>query len=216
MAISVALVVGDALGDALTEKLRARIARLRVGPGDEQGVEMGPLITREHLDRVRGYVDTGVEEGAVLAADGRTLEVPGKGFFLGPTLFDRVRPGMKIYDEEIFGPVLCLVRVPDYSAAVELINGHGYANGAAIYTQSGAAARQFATDIQVGMVGVNVAIPVPMAFHSFGGWRNSLFGDHHIYGPEGVRFYTRMKTVTQRWAGGGNAPRAEFVMPVMR
>lgn len=216
MAISVAVVVGDALGDALAEKLRARIARLRVGPADEQDVEMGPLITREHLERVRQYIDTGVKEGAALAADGRTRELPGKGFFLGPTLFDHVRPGMKIYHEEIFGPVLCLVRVPDYRAAIELINGHRYANGAAIFTQSGAVAREFATDIQVGMVGVNVAIPVPVAFHSFGGWRSSLFGDHHIYGPEGVRFYTRMKTVTQRWAGGSQAPRAEFVMPVMK
>lgn len=216
MAISVALAVGDTLADALIEKLRARIARLRVGAGDEPGVEMGPLITREHLERVRGYIDTGVKEGATLAADGRTREVPGKGFFLGPTLFDHVRPAMKIYAEEIFGPVLCLVRVPGYRAAMELINAHRYANGAAIFTQNGTVAREFATDVQVGMVGINVPIPVPVAFHSFGGWRSSLFGDHHIYGPEGVRFYTRMKAVTQRWAASSQAPPADFVMPAMK
>lgn len=215
MAISVAVVVGDALADALIEKLQALIAQLRAGPPHEKDVEMGPLITREHLERVRRYIDTGVKEGAALVADGRTLAAPGNGFFLGPSLFDHVRPGMKIYDEEIFGPVLCLVRVPDYGAAIELINGHTYANGAAIFTQSGAVAREFATDIQVGMVGVNVAIPVPMAFHSFGGWRDSIFGDHPIYGPEGVRFYTRMKTVTQRWPGGSSTARPGFVMPTM-
>jgi malonate-semialdehyde dehydrogenase (acetylating)/methylmalonate-semialdehyde dehydrogenase len=217
MAISVAVVVGDSLADALVERLRARLARLRVGPSDEKDVEMGPLVTREHLERVRHYIELGVEEGASLAADGRTLTVPGngRGFFVGPTLFDHVRPGMRICAEEIFGPVLCLVRVPDYRSAVDLINSQPYANGTAIFTQSGAVARDFATDIQVGMVGVNVPIPVPMAFHSFGGWRNSLFGDHHIYGTEGVRFYTRMKTVTQRWPAGGTA-RAEFVMPTMK
>jgi malonate-semialdehyde dehydrogenase (acetylating)/methylmalonate-semialdehyde dehydrogenase len=178
---------------------------------------MGPLVTHEHLGRVRRYIDIGVQEGAKLVVDGRTMPVPGngQGFFVGPTLFDHVRPGMRIHAEEIFGPVLCLVRVPDYRAAVDLINAHPYANGTAVFTGSGAVARDFATDIQVGMVGVNVPIPVPMAFHSFGGWRNSLFGDHHIYGPEGVRFYTRMKTVTQRWPGR-TAARAEFVMPTMK
>jgi malonate-semialdehyde dehydrogenase (acetylating)/methylmalonate-semialdehyde dehydrogenase len=217
MAISVAVVVGDTLADALIEKLCARLTRLRVGPPDGKDVEMGPLVTREHLERVLGYIDAGVRDGATLVADGRTLDIPGngRGFFVGPTLFDHVRPGMTIYAEEIFGPVLCVVRVPDYRAAVDLINSHPYANGTAIFTQSGAVARDFATDIQVGMVGVNVPIPVPMAFHSFGGWRSSLFGDHHVYGTEGVRFYTRMKTVTQRWPGRA-AGRAEFVMPTMK
>jgi malonate-semialdehyde dehydrogenase (acetylating)/methylmalonate-semialdehyde dehydrogenase len=215
MAISVAVVVGDRLGDALVARLRARIARLRVGPSDGQDVEMGPLVTREHLERVRRYIDAGVKEGATLVTDGRTLVVSGNGFFVGPTLFDHVRPGMEIYAEEIFGPVLCLVRVPDYRSAVELVNSHPYANGTAIFTASGAVAREFATDIQAGMVDVNVPIPVPMAFHSFGGWRSSLFGDHHIYGAEGVRFYTRMKAVTQRWPDRATA-RAEFVMPTAK
>jgi malonate-semialdehyde dehydrogenase (acetylating)/methylmalonate-semialdehyde dehydrogenase len=149
--------------------------------------------------------------------DGRAMAAPGngRGFFIGPTLFDHVQPPMRIYAEEIFGPVLCLVRVPDYRAAVDLINSHPYANGTAVFTQSGAVARVFASEIQVGMVGINVPIPVPMAFHSFGGWRSSMFGDHHIYGAEGVRFYTRLKTVTQRWPEGDSA-RAEFVMPTMK
>ena len=217
MAISVGVIVGDAQADALIEKLRSRLARLRVGAADEPGVEMGPLVTREHLERVRKYIEIGVKERAALVVDGRTLSVPGngRGFFIGPTLFDHVRPGMQIYAEEIFGPVLCLVRVPDYRAAVNLINSHAFANGAAVFTASGALARDFAAEIGVGMVGVNVPIPVPMAFHSFGGWRSSLFGDHHVYGTEGVRFYTRLKTVTQRWPKAA-AARAEFVMPTMK
>jgi malonate-semialdehyde dehydrogenase (acetylating)/methylmalonate-semialdehyde dehydrogenase len=217
MAISVAVVVGNAQADALIEKLRARLARLRVGAADEPGVEMGPLITHEHLERVRRYIEIGVSERATLVVDGRTMAMPepGRGFFIGPTLFDHVLSGMQIYAEEIFGPVLCLVRVPDYRAALDLINSHAYANGAAVFTQSGALAREFAAEIQVGMVGVNVPIPVPMAFHSFGGWRSSLFGDHHVYGSEGVRFYTRLKTVTQRWPERSST-RAEFVMPTMK
>jgi malonate-semialdehyde dehydrogenase (acetylating)/methylmalonate-semialdehyde dehydrogenase len=175
---------------------------------------MGPLVTQAHLERVRGYIELGAQEGAQLVLDGRNLKVAGHeaGFFLGPTLFDNVRPGMRIYKEEIFGPVLCVVRVPDRASAVRLINAHEFANGTAIFTRSGEAARDFAREIEVGMVGVNVPIPVPMAFHSFGGWRHSLFGDHSIHGTEGVRFYTRLKTVTQRWPGT-KAVAADFALP---
>jgi malonate-semialdehyde dehydrogenase (acetylating)/methylmalonate-semialdehyde dehydrogenase len=195
-------------------KLSPRIKALRVGASEDEATEMGPLVTREHLDRVRGYIDAGVGEGADIVVDGRGVKVTGHdGFFLGGTLFDRVRPDMKIYREEIFGPVLVVVRVPTAEAAVKLINSHAYANGTAVFTRSGDAARNFAQAIEVGMVGVNIPIPVPMAFYSFGGWRSSLFGDHHIYGMEGVRFYTRMKCVTQRWP---TTSRAEFTMPVMK
>jgi malonate-semialdehyde dehydrogenase (acetylating)/methylmalonate-semialdehyde dehydrogenase len=213
MAISVAVAVGD-VADELVACLAARARALRVGPGLDAGAEMGPLVTAGHRDRVAGYVATGVAEGAQLVVDGRGVRVPGHedGFFLGGCLFDRVTPAMRIYREEIFGPVLCVVRVPDFAAAVDLINGHEFANGTAIFTRSGHAAREFAARIAVGMVGINVPIPVPMAFHSFGGWKRSLFGDHAVHGPEGVRFYTRLKTVTGRWpddpAGG-----ASFVMP---
>ena len=217
MAISVAVAVGEATADALVERLKTRLRTLKIGPADGADVEMGPLVTQTHLDKVRGYIDTGIKEGAQLAIDGRALKVAGheQGYFLGPTLFDHVRPEMRIYREEIFGPVLVVVRVPDYESAVRLINAHEYANGTAVFTRSGAIARSFAHEIEVGMVGINVPIPVPMAFHSFGGWRNSLFGDHHAYGEEGVRFYTRLKTVTQRWPGPETA-RAEFVMPTMK
>jgi malonate-semialdehyde dehydrogenase (acetylating)/methylmalonate-semialdehyde dehydrogenase len=213
MAISVAVAVGD-VADSLVERLAARARNLKVGPGLTPGVEMGPLVTAAHRDRVAGYVATGVAEGAQLVVDGRDLRIAGHegGFFLGGCLFDGVRPDMRIYREEIFGPVLCVVRVPDFAAAVDLINGHEFANGTAIFTRSGHAAREFAARIAVGMVGVNVPIPVPMAFHSFGGWKRSLFGDHAVHGPEGVRFYTRLKTVTGRWPDdpvGG----ASFVMP---
>ncbi len=217
MAISVAVAVGDDTADALVTRLLQRIDRLKVGAPDATDVEMGPLVTAAHRERVSGYIEAGVAEGAVLRADGRRLVVPGHeaGFFLGPTLFDRVEPGMRIYREEIFGPVLCVLRVADYPGAVRLVNGHEFANGTAIFTRSGATARSFVNDIEVGMVGVNVPIPVPMAFHSFGGWRHSMFGDHHAYGAEGVRFYTRLKTVTQRWPEG-DALRADFVMPTMK
>ncbi len=213
MAISVAVAVGD-VADELVERLSVRVRSLKVGPGLAPGMEMGPLVTAAHRERVAGYVATGIAEGAHLLVDGRGLSVPGSemGFFLGGCLFDRVTPAMRIYREEIFGPVLCVVRVPDFAAAVDLINGHEFANGTAIFTRSGHAAREFAARIAVGMVGVNVPIPVPMAFHSFGGWRRSLFGDHAVHGPEGVRFYTRLKTVTARWPDdpvGG----ASFVMP---
>jgi malonate-semialdehyde dehydrogenase (acetylating) / methylmalonate-semialdehyde dehydrogenase len=214
MAISVAVAVGDATADDLIERLLSRARQLKVGPSAASGTEMGPLVTQAHLARVRGYIDLGVQEGARLLLDGRNLKIAGHeaGYFLGPTLFDDVRSQMRIYREEIFGPVLCVVRVPDCAAAVRLINAHELANGTAIFTSSGEAARDFAREIEVGMVGVNVPIPVPMAFHSFGGWRNSLFGDHSMHGAEGVRFYTRLKTVTQRWPGT-QAVKADFAMP---
>jgi malonate-semialdehyde dehydrogenase (acetylating)/methylmalonate-semialdehyde dehydrogenase len=178
---------------------------------------MGPLITAQHRERVAGYVEKGAAEGAELVVDGRgvTVESHPGGFYLGGTLFDRVTPEMTIYREEIFGPVLAVVRVPDYRAAVELVNRHEFGNGAAVFTRDGDAARTFAHEIQVGMVGVNVPIPVPMAFHSFGGWKASLFGDHHVHGPEGVRFYTRLKTITSRWPTGIRGG-ADFVMPTMK
>jgi malonate-semialdehyde dehydrogenase (acetylating)/methylmalonate-semialdehyde dehydrogenase len=214
MAISVAVAVGDATADELIERLRTRLQSLKVGPPDTAGIEMGPLVTRAHLERVRGYIDLGVAEGARLVLDGRSLKVAGHeaGYFLGPTLFDGVRADMRIYREEIFGPVLSVVRVPDAVAAVRLINAHEFANGTSIFTRSGEVARDFARDIEVGMVGVNVPIPVPMAFHSFGGWRNSLFGDHSVHGAEGVRFNTRLKTVTQRWPGTQSLA-ADFALP---
>ncbi|NJD25669.1 MAG: CoA-acylating methylmalonate-semialdehyde dehydrogenase [Betaproteobacteria bacterium] len=213
MAISVAVAVGG-IADELVARLAERARTLKVGPGLEPGMEMGPLVTAAHRDRVSGYVATGVAEGAQLVVDGRGLQVAGHpdGFFLGGCLFDHVKPAMRIYREEIFGPVLCVVRVPDFAAAVDLVNRHEFANGTAIFTRSGHAAREFAARIEVGMVGINVPIPVPMAFHSFGGWKRSLFGDHAVHGPEGVRFYTRLKTVTSRWPDdppGG----ASFVMP---
>jgi len=204
------------VADELVQRLTARLRHLRIGACDAPGIEMGPLVTAAHLERVREYIAIGLEEGARLVVDGRRWSFPeSSGFFLGPTLFDAVRPEMRIYREEIFGPVLSVVRVPDYRAAVDLINAHEYANGTAVFTQSGATARHFAAEIQVGMVGINVPIPVPMAFHSFGGWRHSMFGDHGTYGMEGVRFYTRLKTVTQRWPAGDTQD-AEFVMPTMK
>jgi malonate-semialdehyde dehydrogenase (acetylating)/methylmalonate-semialdehyde dehydrogenase len=200
MAISVAVAVGN-VADALIEKLSTRIKALKIDNGMKPGAEMGPLVTKVHLDKVKGYVDAGVKEGAKLVVDGRNLKVPGceEGFFLGGCLFDNVKPNMTIYKEEIFGPVLSVMRVDDVATAIQLINDHEFGNGTAIFTRDGNTAREFVSRIQVGMVGVNVPIPVPMAFHSFGGWKRSLFGDHHVHGPEGVRFYTRMKAVTQRW-----------------
>ncbi|HJW26861.1 MAG TPA: CoA-acylating methylmalonate-semialdehyde dehydrogenase [Rhodocyclaceae bacterium] len=213
MAISVAVAVGD-VADALVERMAQRARDLCVGPGLAPDSEMGPLVTRQHCDKVKSYVDAGVAEGAKLVVDGRGLAVPGheQGFFLGGCLFDHVRPDMRIYREEIFGPVLAVVRVDSLEDAIRLVNAHEFANGVAVFTRSGHAAREFTRRIQVGMVGVNVPIPVPMAFHSFGGWKRSLFGDHAIHGPEGVRFYTRQKTVTQRWPTGSLADNA-FVMP---
>jgi malonate-semialdehyde dehydrogenase (acetylating) / methylmalonate-semialdehyde dehydrogenase len=216
MAISVAVAVGDSIADCLVAKLKERLARLRVGASEEPGAEMGPLVTSAHRARVADYIAGGVREGAKLVLDGRIhAACASAGFFLGPSLFDEVHPQMQIYREEIFGPVLGIVRVPDYRSAVDLVNAHEFANGTAVFTRSGAVARAFSADIEVGMVGINVPIPVPMAFHSFGGWRNSMFGDHGMHGMEGIRFYTRLKTVTQRWPESESV-RAEFVMPTMK
>jgi malonate-semialdehyde dehydrogenase (acetylating)/methylmalonate-semialdehyde dehydrogenase len=216
MAISVAVAVGDA-GDRLIEAVKQQLADLKVAPGTVERADMGPLVTREHLERVRGYVDLGVQEGAALVVDGRGLKVAGheQGYYLGPCLFDYVEPSMRIYREEIFGPVLCVVRVEDLDSALELVNSHEFGNGVAIFTASGEAARTFTQRVQVGMVGVNVPIPVPMAFHSFGGWKRSLFGPLHVHGPDGVRFYTRLKTVTSRWPTAAREG-AQFVMPTMK
>ena len=217
MAISVAVCVGDATADALVARLKPMVEALRIGPGCQGDPDMGPLVTGAHRDKVRGYVDAGVAEGARLVVDGRALEVPGAeaGFFLGGCLFDHVTATMKIYREEIFGPVVCVVRVPDFDAALALVTGHEYGNGTAVFTRDGDAARQFAHQVQVGMVGINVPIPVPMAFHSFGGWKRSLFGPLHMHGPDGVRFYTRLKTITARWPTGVRT-QAEFTMPTMK
>jgi len=218
MAISVAVPVTDKVADALVERLAPRVRDLKIGPSVDQASEMGPLVTAQHLEKVRGYIDAGVEEGADLVVDGRAFRMERQGyengFYIGGSLFDRVSPEMSIYRDEIFGPVLSVARVPDYDSAVDLVHGHPYGNGVAIFTRDGDAARQFTQDIEVGMVGVNVPIPVPMAFHSFGGWKQSLFGDHHIHGPEGVRFYTRLKTVTTRWPKGVRTG-SEYVMPTL-
>jgi malonate-semialdehyde dehydrogenase (acetylating)/methylmalonate-semialdehyde dehydrogenase len=216
MAVSVAVAVGDQVADQLIERLAPRVRALKVGPGSDPDVEMGPLVTREHFDKVEGYIDLGVKEGAELVVDGRGLTLQGyeNGYFMGGSLFDRVTPEMTIYKDEIFGPVLSVVRAPDYDSAVHMVNAHEYGNGTAIFTRDGDAARHFASGIKIGMVGVNVPIPVPMAFHSFGGWKRSLFGDIHMHGPEGVRFYTKLKTITARWPTGIRAG-AEFTIPTM-
>ncbi len=217
MAISVAVPVGEKVADALIERLAPRVRQLKIGPGTEPGVEMGPLVTREHLERVRSYVDLGVREGAELVVDGRDFTMQGyeNGFFIGGCLFDRVTPNMRIYKEEIFGPVLSTVRVKSFDEAVAMINAHEYGNGVAIFTRDGDAARAFTNAVNIGMVGINVPIPVPVAFHSFGGWKRSLFGDHHTHGLEGIRFYTKLKAVTVRWPTGIRAG-AEFTMPLLR
>ncbi len=203
MAISVAVAVGNQTADKLIEKLESRIADLRVGDGAKDETDLGPLITKQHLEKVSSYVKLGDEEGAELVVDGRASALPrGDGFFIGACLFDHVKPEMRIYREEIFGPVLGVVRVNNFETALKLINEHEYGNGTSLFTRDGDTARDFARRVQVGMVGINVPIPVPMAFHSFGGWKRSLFGDHAVHGPEGVRFYTRLKTVTARWPTG--------------
>ncbi len=198
MAISVVVAVGS-IGDTLVDAIAARLPGVRIGPGDDPSSDMGPLVTREHLDRVRAYVAGANDEGADVVADGRVTTPDGNGFFLGCTLLDHVRPGMRAYDDEIFGPVLSVVRAATFDEAVQIVNDNPYGNGVALFTRDGGAARQFQFDIQVGMVGINVPIPVPVSFFSFGGWKSSLFGDTHMYGPEGVRFYTRGKVVTSRW-----------------
>ena len=200
MAISVVISVGDA-ADRLLPKVQERIANLKIAPGDTDGAEMGPLVTQQHLDKVSSYVSAGESEGATLLVDGRGIDVDDceNGFFIGPNLFDNVTTDMSIYTDEIFGPVLSVVRVESYEDAIQLINDNPYGNGTAIFTNDGGAARKFQNEIQVGMVGINVPIPVPLAFYSFGGWKDSIFGSHAIYGPEGVHFYTRPKVVISRW-----------------
>ena len=228
MAVSVAVAVGDEVADALVGRLVPRVRGLRIGSFHDPETEMGPLVTGAHRSRVEGYVDAGVAEGADLVVDGRGVgpanggnggraeEPPSPGgFFLGGCLFDRVRPEMSIYTDEIFGPVLSVVRAKSYEEALSLVNDHEYGNGAAIFTRDGDTARDFTTRARIGMIGVNVPIPVPSAFHSFGGWKRSLFGDHYMHGPEGVRFYTRLKTITQRWPSGARE-RADFSIPTHR
>jgi malonate-semialdehyde dehydrogenase (acetylating)/methylmalonate-semialdehyde dehydrogenase len=216
MAQSVAVAVGD-IGDELVSRLSKKAEALKVGPGMDKTSEMGPLVTKEHLEKVKSYVDLGVEEGAKLVVDGRNLKLQGyeNGFYIGGCLFDHVNKDMRVYKEEIFGPVLSVVRVKTFEDAAKLINDHEYGNGVSIYTRDGDAGRTFASKIQVGMVGINVPIPVPMAFHSFGGWKRSLFGDSAMHGMEGIKFYTKLKTVTSRWPSGIRS-NAEFVMPTMK
>jgi malonate-semialdehyde dehydrogenase (acetylating)/methylmalonate-semialdehyde dehydrogenase len=216
MAISVAVLVGD-VADKIVPRLAERARSLVVKNGMEADAEMGPIVTRQALERIEGYIANGVEEGAKLVVDGRGLKVPGheNGFFTGGTLFDNVTPEMRIYKEEIFGPVLACVRVKDFSEAVQLINDHEFGNGVACFTRDGNVAREFGRQIEVGMVGINVPIPVPMAWHGFGGWKRSLFGDMHAYGEEGVRFYTKQKSIMQRWPESTEKG-AEFTMPVAK
>ncbi|WP_144372457.1 CoA-acylating methylmalonate-semialdehyde dehydrogenase [Vogesella urethralis] len=215
MAISVVVAVGDQVADKLVEKLVPKIQALKVGAGTSCGLDMGPLVTATARDRVKGYIDSGVAQGAKLVVDGRSLSVAGheQGYFVGGTLFDHVGTDMAIYQEEIFGPVLCIVRVNSLEAAMQLINDHEYGNGTCLFTRDGEAARLFCDEIEVGMVGVNVPLPVPVAYHSFGGWKRSLFGDLHAYGPDGVRFYTKRKTITQRWPQRASHEASQFAFP---
>jgi len=218
MAISVAVPVTDVVADALIKKLIPQINALKIGPASDRRSDMGPLVTEQHLNKVRGYIDSGEAQGAKVLVDGRAFKQDKQGYengyFIGATLLDNVTEDMTCYKEEIFGPVVSIVRKNSYQDAVDLIHGHEYANGTAIFTRDGDVARRFSQDIEVGMVGINVPIPVPMAFHSFGGWKSSIFGDHHMHGMEGVRFYTRIKTTTTRWPSGqSQAP--EFVMPTL-
>ncbi|AAN66224.1 CoA-acylating methylmalonate-semialdehyde dehydrogenase [Pseudomonas putida] len=215
MAISVAVCVGDQVADALIAKLEPQIKALKIGAGTSCGLDMGPLVTAAARDKVVGYIDDGVAAGAKLVVDGRGFRVAGNedGYFVGGTLFDKVTPEMRIYKEEIFGPVLCVVRVNSLEQAMQLINDHEYGNGTCIFTRDGEAARLFCDEIEVGMVGVNVPLPVPVAYHSFGGWKRSLFGDLHAYGPDGVRFYTRRKAITQRWPQRASHEASQFAFP---
>jgi malonate-semialdehyde dehydrogenase (acetylating)/methylmalonate-semialdehyde dehydrogenase len=215
MAVPVAVAVGDDVADAFVEKIKVQIDNMKVGPGTEPGNDMGPLVTRQHFEKVKGYVDLGVEEGADLVVDGRSLQVAGNenGYFLGGCLFDKVTPGMKIYQDEIFGPVLAVVRVNTQQEAMDLIDAHEYGNGTCIFTRDGEAARYFTDNIKVGMVGVNVPLPVPVAYQSFGGWKRSIFGDHGMYGRDGINFFTRRKTITQRWPSAGVREGAIFTFP---
>ncbi len=216
MAQSVAVAVGS-IGDELVSELSKKVEKLKVGPGMDKSSEMGPLVTKEHLEKVTGYVDLGIKEGANLVVDGRKMKLQGyeNGFYIGGCLFDNVTKDMRIYKEEIFGPVLSVVRVDDFNEATKLVNNHEFGNGTSIYTRDGDVGRTFANKIKVGMVGINIPIPVPVAHHSFGGWKRSLFGDQHMHGPEGVRFYTKLKTITSRWPSGVRS-NPEFIMPTMK
>ena len=215
MAQSVAVAVGN-IGDDLVNQISKKVEALKVGPGMDKASEMGPLVTKEHLERVKGYVDLGVKEGAKLVVDGRDIKLQGyeNGYYIGGCLFDHVNKDMRIYKEEIFGPVLSVVRVKNFNEAVQLINDHEFGNGTSIYTRDGDAGRTFANKIKVGMVGINIPIPVPVAYHSFGGWKRSLFGDQHMHGPEGVRFYTKLKTITSKWPTGLTSD-PDFIMPTL-
>jgi malonate-semialdehyde dehydrogenase (acetylating)/methylmalonate-semialdehyde dehydrogenase len=218
MAISVAVPVGEKMADALIGKLKPRVESLRVGIPTDPDADYGPLVTAAHREKVMAYIDQGVAEGAELVVDGRGFQMQGyeKGFYLGGSLFDRVKPEMKTYQEEIFGPVLQIARAQDFNEALSLPSNHQYGNGVAIFTRDGDAAREFASKVKIGMVGINVPIPVPLAYHTFGGWKRSAFGDVNQHGPEGVRFYTRVKTVTARWPKGGVRENASFVIPTMK
>jgi len=216
MAQSVAVAVGN-IGDELVNQISKKLETLKVGPGMDKTSEMGPLVTKQHLERVKGYVDLGVKEGAKLVIDGRDIKMQGyeNGYYIGGCLFDQVTKDMRIYKEEIFGPVLSVVRVKDFDEAVKLINEHEFGNGTSVYTRDGDVGRTFASKIKIGLVGINIPIPVPVAYHSFGGWKRSLFGDQHMHGPEGVRFYTKLKTITSRWPSGVRS-NPEFIMPTMK
>ena len=216
MAQSVAVAVGE-IGDKLVEKLATKVESLKVGPGMDKNSEMGPLVTKEHLEKVKGYVDIGEKEGAKLVVDGRGFKMQGyeKGYYIGGCLFDNVKKEMRIYKEEIFGPVLSVIRAKNFEEALNLVNDHEFGNGVSIFTRDGDVGRTFSSKAKIGMVGINIPIPVPMAFHSFGGWKRSLFGDHHMHGPEGVRFYTKLKTITSRWPSGVRSD-PEFIMPTMK
>jgi malonate-semialdehyde dehydrogenase (acetylating)/methylmalonate-semialdehyde dehydrogenase len=216
MAQSVAVAVGG-VGDKLVSSLAKKVEALKVGPGMDKQSEMGPLVTKEHLSKVKGYVDIGEKEGAKLIVDGRNFKLQGyeKGYYIGGCLFDQVTKDMRIYKEEIFGPVLSVIRAKDFDEALQLVNDHEFGNGVSIFTRDGDTGRNFSSKAKIGMVGINIPIPVPMAFHSFGGWKRSLFGDQHMHGPEGVRFYTKLKTVTSRWPSGQRS-NPEFVMPTMK
>ena len=217
MAISVAVPVGEGTANELVKRLVPRVKDLKIGPSTDATVDFGPLVTKAHLDKVKSYVALGLEEGARLLVDGRDFKMRGyeHGFYMGGCLFDDVKPHMRIYREEIFGPVLCVLRAANYDDALTLANNHEYGNGVAIFTRNGAIARDFASRVQVGMVGVNVPIPTPLAYHTFGGWKRSIFGDLNQHGPDAIRFYTKTKTVTSRWPSDGSDDAANFVMPTM-
>jgi malonate-semialdehyde dehydrogenase (acetylating)/methylmalonate-semialdehyde dehydrogenase len=218
MAISVAVPVGEKTAEALVERLKPRVETLRVGIPTDPDADYGPLVTAEHRKKVMNYIDMGVKEGAKLVVDGRNFKLQGyeNGNFLGGSLFDHVTPGMQTYKDEIFGPVLQIARAKNFEEAISLPTKHQYGNGVAIFTRDGDSAREFAARVQVGMVGINIPIPVPLAYHTFGGWKRSAFGDVNQHGPEGVRFYTKVKTVTARWPKGGVRENASFVIPTMK